>query len=100
MHANGGRRASGGGEPEAREFLAHPRPDYLQRRGGAEHHLQLRDASVLIEGELVDALDPPTVHLGRELQESQMRVTVLELVDMAKVAAAAARTFSTVSRPA
>src|SRR6476619_6067279 len=54
-NSSGPGRSGRGGEPEACEFLGHPRPDYLQRRGWAEHHLQLGDASVLVEGELVDA---------------------------------------------
>jgi hypothetical protein len=97
---------SGGREPEARELLAHPRPDDLPRRGGPEHHLHLRDASVLVEGERVDALDLPPVHLGRELQERHTRVAVLEPVDVAEVAAdskhplGCSKDSSTASRPA
>jgi len=74
-------------QPEAREFLGHPPADYLQRRGWAEHHLQLRDPPVLVERELVDALDLPAVHLGRELQNGYARVAVLELLDVAELAA-------------
>jgi hypothetical protein len=55
------------GEPGARKFLGYPRPDDLQRRGWAEHHLRLVHAPLIVEGELVGALDLSSVHLSREL---------------------------------
>ena len=50
-------------EADPRKLLGQPRPDDLNGRRWSEHHLQLGDQSLSVEGELVDALNLLSVHL-------------------------------------
>src|SRR5436305_2940804 len=73
-------------KPDALELLGHPRADGLQGGRRADHHLELDDAAVLVERELVDPLDLLAVHLGGELEDRDAVVRVLELVDVVEAA--------------
>jgi hypothetical protein len=68
------------------ELRGHLRRDRLKRRRRPDHHLQLGDQSVLVEGQLVDSLDLLAVHLRGELEDRDAVVRILELVQVAELA--------------
>jgi hypothetical protein len=72
---------------DPRKLLGHPRADPLQRRCRTDHHLELRDHSRVVEGELVDPFDILPVDNGRELENRNAIDGILELMDVAKPAA-------------
>src|SRR3954467_13718483 len=74
------------GEAQLLDLGNHPGADGLEGRGRPQHHLQLRDQAVRVEGELVDPLDLLAVHLGGELEDGDAVTRVLELVDVAEFA--------------
>jgi hypothetical protein len=74
-------------EPDPREFLRHPGADDLNGGGWPQHHLEFGDQTLLVEGEFVDPFHVLAIDFGRELEHGHAGLRILELVQVAELAA-------------